>query len=257
MIRNHKYLPKQGLCVLQVSHHLNMTIPWDRLQCLLHECTVAHHNIVKTSKMGSNWTHSSTINKWNHLSSCKIQLQLHIKNSQSHSLVSSPGKQTYWCLGFWPFTIAQFNTTLWSSVTASNRVGWDRVGAQQSASHSHTNKQITLSSVKLCLHILWHKTVLQSCNMFYASKMCLSFMKNNFNAFDAFWGAFIVLWMIIHNFLEPNRHLTMEVDSEFPDHFIDHNQSWILTLCCTWLSSTNKPLYFRPPKLVTATPKTL
>jgi hypothetical protein len=133
----------------------------------------------------------------NNLSGCKTQLQFCIKNSQSHSLVSSPGKQTYRCLGFWPFTIAQFNTTLWISVTGSNKLGWDRVAAQQSASHSPTNKQITLSSVKLCLHILWHKTVLQSHNTFCASKTCLSFMEiNTFNVFDAFWGALIVLWLI-------------------------------------------------------------
>jgi hypothetical protein len=80
------------------------------------------------------------------------------------------------------------------------------------------------------LHALWHKTVLHSFNMFYASKTCLSFIKNNFNAFDAFWDTFIVLWLTINNFLEPNRHLTPEVDSVFRDHFINHNQPWIPTL---------------------------
>lgn len=142
---------------------------------------------------------------------CAIQLLSLLWNKHS-SLVSSPGKHIYWFLGFWPFTTAQFNTTLWIFVTSSNKLGWDWLAAEKSASHSPTNEQIALSSVKLCLHTLRQETVLHSINVFYASKTCLSFTKKNFHAFDAFWGTF-VLWLTIHNFLEPNRHLTPEVDS--------------------------------------------
>jgi len=142
---------------------------------------VAHRNIVKQVKWVQT-VHTAvqlTSNNWNHLSGCKTQLQFCIKNS--HSLVSSPSQQTYWCVGFWLFTTAQFNTTLWIFVTGSNKLGWDQL-AGKSASHSPPNEQITLSSVKLCLHALWHETVLQSFNVLHASKTCLSFVKNNFNA---------------------------------------------------------------------------
>ena len=84
-----------------------------------------------------------TRNNFNHLSGCKTQLQFCVKNS--HSLVSSPSQQTYWCVGFWPFTTAQFNTAPWIFVTGSKRLGWDQV-AGESVSHSPTNEQITLSS---------------------------------------------------------------------------------------------------------------
>lgn len=75
-------------------------------------------------------------------------------------------------------------------MTGYNKLGWDQV-AGESASHFPTNEQIIRSSVKLCLHALLHKTVLQSFDVLDVSKMCLSFIKNNFNAFDAFWGTFI------------------------------------------------------------------
>lgn len=123
-----------------------------------------------------------TRNNWNHLSGCKTQLQICIK--KSYSLISSPHKQTYWSLGFWPFTIAQFNTTLWIFCDWFQQTGMRRGGCRVGFP-TPTTVQITLRLVKLCLHALWHETVFQTFNVFYASKMCLSFIKNNFNAFDA------------------------------------------------------------------------
>ena len=73
--------------------------------------------------------------------------------------------------------------------------------------------QITLSSVSLFLSLsevdhccsVWNLTPWDSCDIFYASKVCLYVIETYSHSSFAFWAYFIFVTGI-HRFLEPSRH---------------------------------------------------
>lgn len=74
--------------------------------------------------------------------------------------------------------------------------------------------QITLSSVSLCLSLsevdhrcsLWNLAPRHSCDIFYASKVCLYVIETYCHSSFAFWTYFVFLLVVFHKFLEPSRH---------------------------------------------------
>jgi hypothetical protein len=65
--------------------------------------------------------------------------------------------------------------------------------------------------------------------IFYDSRN-YSFLKINFNAFYAFWGYFVLLLLVLHNFFEPKGSFTLEMDSDVHNSFISCNYAYISRL---------------------------
>jgi hypothetical protein len=112
-----------------------------------------------------------------------------------------------------------FNATVSPFRDWFRRTGMRSSGWQVGFHHSPAIVEITLSTVKLSLseadwfRALWSVTLLQSFNVFYASKTCLYFVKNKPSCLLAFWG-FVFLLLVFHMLLGPNIRFILKMDSD-------------------------------------------
>jgi hypothetical protein len=60
-------------------------------------------------------------------------------------------------------------------------------------------------------------------NVFYASQKYLCFFKTELPCVLCFGGYFLFLLIVFLNFLEPNKHCALQMDSGFRDSFTGAN----------------------------------
>jgi hypothetical protein len=116
-----------------------------------------------------------------------VRLKNQYPTTRLHGVTTKQNPSSLWklCSRVSMFVISHFNIIVRILVTSSGKMEF-RPHGWQITLHSPAITEITLSSAKLCLSlsafvcfsVLWNETLLQWCNVFYASKKCLYFTQN-------------------------------------------------------------------------------
>lgn len=155
-----------------------------------------------------------------------------------------------WVLIFKNLSVWNFNI-LWSPnfillfqpfMTGSDTLDWDHVAGESACFTALLLCRSFLAqlsglpvSVVTCLHPWWHETLLQPCNVFYASKKQLHFNEDKFSCVFLNFLRLYYYWCSISP--EPKRHFTLKINSAIRDSFISPIKSHPLRLCWTNLVS--------------------
>jgi hypothetical protein len=135
--------------------------------------------------------------------------------------------------GFQHFMVTHFNATVstfcdWFWRIRRRTQGW-RVASPTflllRRSLTAQSSCLSLSEVH-CFCALWNETLLQSFDIFYASRKYLYFVKSGHPRSLYFRSYCVPFLLVFCKFLKPNRHFTLKMHSDVHDGFISHTESY-------------------------------